>query len=52
MYFIRDMRRMSGIVIRIDEAVAMVAYKAEDLRRGNNDTSDSIQLIANVSETL
>ncbi|MFK8027898.1 MAG: PilZ domain-containing protein [Gammaproteobacteria bacterium] len=43
---IRDMQRMSGIVIRIDnEGVAMVTYKADQLRRGeaNNASSASIR---------
>ena len=33
---VRDMQRMSGIVIRLDEeGVAMVTYKADQLRRGD-----------------
>ena len=37
---VRDMQRMSGIVIRIDpEGVAMVTYKSEDLRRGEDQNS-------------
>ena len=35
---VRDMQRMSGIVIRLEnDGVAMVTYKAEDLRKENNE---------------
>lgn len=40
---VRDMQRMSGIVIRLDsDGVALVTYKSEDLRRG--DTSDGLAI--------
>ena len=35
---VRDMQRMSGIVVRLDDdGVALVTYKAQDLRRDNNE---------------
>ena len=35
---VRDMQRMSGIVIRLDaDGVALVTYKSEDLRRNNEE---------------
>ena len=40
---VRDMQRMTGIVIRIDaDGVALVTYKSEDLRRG--DSSDGLAI--------
>ncbi len=43
---VRDMQRMSGIVIRLDpEGVAMVTYKSEDLRR--RDDSDGLAIHQN-----
>lgn len=49
---IRDMQRMSGIIIRIDdEGVAMVTYKADQLRRGEVNNSDSASFSENMSET-
>ncbi len=49
---IRDMQRMSGIVIRIDEeGVAMVTYKADQLRRGDADDISPVNIRANMPET-
>jgi hypothetical protein len=49
---IRDMQRMSGIVIRIDqEGVAMVTYKADQLRRGSADDEKPLKIRANMPET-
>lgn len=49
---IRDMQRMSGIVIRIDDdGVALVTYKADELRRGDNESNNLIQMTANSPET-
>ena len=47
---VRDMQRMSGIMIRIDEeGVAMVTYKADQLRRG--DDASPVSIRANMPET-
>ena len=49
---IRDMQRMSGIVIRIDEeGVAMVTYKADQLRRSDVDDASPVSIRANMPET-
>jgi len=49
---IRDMQRMSGIVIRIDkEGVAMVTYKADQLRRSSDDDASHLKIRANMPET-
>lgn len=49
---VRDMQRMSGIVIRIDaEGVAMVTYTADQLRRNENNLDSTQGLSANSSET-
>ena len=49
---IRDMQRMSGIVIRIDkEGVAMVTYKADQLRRSSDDDASHLNIRANMPET-
>ncbi|MDW3094404.1 MAG: hypothetical protein R8G33_01895 [Gammaproteobacteria bacterium] len=49
---VRDMQRMSGIVIRIDEqGVAMVIYKADQLRRGDADESNLTKLNVNSPKT-
>ncbi len=48
---VRDMQRMSGIVIRIDnEGVAMVTYKADQLRKASED-HNLVQVSANMPET-
>jgi len=50
---VRDMQRMSGIVIRIDaEGVAMVTYRADQLRRSENDLTGSTGMPVQSSETL
>lgn len=49
---VRDMQRMSGIVIRIDdEGVAMVTYKADQLRRGDAEDASPISIRSNMPET-
>lgn len=49
---IRDMQRMSGIVIRIDEeGVAMVTYKADQLRRSDAEDTSPVSIRANMPET-
>ncbi len=49
---IRDMQRMSGIVIRLDpEGVALVTYRADQLRRNEEDIMTSSSAIANSAET-
>ncbi len=50
---VRDIQRMSGIVIRIDpNGVALVTYKAEDLKHHSKEGSDAAKLSAGHSETL
>lgn len=50
---VRDMQRMSGIVIRIDaEGVALVTYHADQLRRNENPLADSPLTNKSSSETL
>ena len=48
---VRDMQRMSGIVIRIDsDGVALVTYKADQLRRNESNlanSSDPTEISAN-----
>ena len=49
---VRDMQRMSGIVIRIDqEGVAMVTYKANELRQSNATGASPLNIRANMPET-
>ena len=49
---VRDMQRMSGIVIRIDdEGVAMVTYKADQLRRSDADDAKPVSIRANMPKT-
>ena len=49
---IRDMQRMSGIIIRIDqEGVAMVTYRADQLRGGSVDDTSPLNIRANMPET-
>lgn len=49
---VRDMQRMSGIVIRIDtEGVAMVTYRADELRRNEGSLSNSAEMTTNSAET-
>jgi len=49
---VRDMQRMSGIVIRIDaEGVAMVTYRADQLRRNENGSPNTAEITVNSSET-
>lgn len=49
---VRDMQRMSGIVIRIDEeGVAMVTYKADQLRRGDADEGNLSRISASTPES-
>jgi hypothetical protein len=49
---ISDIQRMSGIVIRIDqEGVALVTYKADQLRRGNADGASPLDIRANMPKT-
>tara|TARA_R110002096_G_scaffold109088_16_gene238836 strand:+ start:1099 stop:1440 length:342 start_codon:yes stop_codon:yes gene_type:complete len=49
---IRDMQRMTGIVIRVDEeGVALVTYKADQLRRGADAINASpVSINANMPE--
>ncbi len=50
---IRDMQRMTGIVIRLDEeGVAMVTYKADQLRRGDDGENNLARINSNMPETL
>lgn len=50
---VRDMQRMSAIVIRIDaDGVAMVTYRADQLRRSENDLTSSAGMPVQSSETL
>lgn len=49
---VRDIQRLSGIVIRIDpDGVAMVTYRADELRRSESNNTDIKGVIANSSET-
>ncbi len=49
---IRDMQRMSGIVIRIDaEGVAMATYKADQLHRNDADNSSLVCSRTNMPKT-
>lgn len=50
---VRDMQRMSGIVIRIDaDGVAMVTYRADQLRRNDNGLTSHEGMPVHSSETL
>lgn len=49
---VRDMQRMSGIVIRLDaDGVALVTYRADQLRKNENNLATASGMSANSSET-